>query len=640
MYCAFCGNRYSGGNICPRCGRYNGGKENNTIFSIGTIVAFISIVVGVVGTFLPYVSIVGLSSDLWGDSFDIERINALQLLAIGVIFGMLLEFGVLMDKNNNKHIFSIIIGAAIVVSNIGEYFYMIKVLGMQDELFDINLRYWISLEVGFYILLFSGVGLIISGLIMIYERNNYQIDNTYINNVLTQPENHKTVNENPQNPMLKRVYMMLEDGDWDKADDLCEQMLNADPENAEVYLAKLMIDYKSNHLEDLSKGDVAFDDNDNYKKILRFGDNNLIKLLKECNSVIKERIALDNLSTPEEIYECAYNFMISAQNEDEYNKAISLFGKIREYNDSEERIERCKEVIEEKNNKYNKAKNFINKKTVDGYKLALSILKDIDGWKDSNNLVVVCQKRIDDYNDEKERIEALHTKKEKQKNIIKSVAITSAVVLFTIVIICLVKNKIAERIIEKRKMETLSVYQNKDVGDSFSFGIYEQDNNLNNGKEPIEWIVINKTNDKILVISKYILDYERFYNATNQDISNNNINLWFNEFKDEAFSECEIELILDNENNDKIFFLNSNDIKKLGENIQCENTDYVRSKRKSIFTYGDWWLEGTESTLNWISSDGKSECFHIVKKRANDFCLTEEAFLIKGVRPCMWLSLQ
>ena len=41
------------------------------------------------------------------------------------------------------------------------------------------------------------------------------------------------------------------------------------------------------------------------------------------------------------------------------------------------------------------------------------------------------------------------------------------------------------------------------VGDSFTFGSYEQDNDLNNGTEPIEWQVLAIENNRALLISRY-----------------------------------------------------------------------------------------------------------------------------------------
>lgn len=43
--------------------------------------------------------------------------------------------------------------------------------------------------------------------------------------------------------------------------------------------------------------------------------------------------------------------------------------------------------------------------------------------------------------------------------------------------------------------------------DTIMFGEYEQDGNYENGKEPIEWIVIAQDDSRRLLVSKYILDY-------------------------------------------------------------------------------------------------------------------------------------
>lgn len=51
------------------------------------------------------------------------------------------------------------------------------------------------------------------------------------------------------------------------------------------------------------------------------------------------------------------------------------------------------------------------------------------------------------------------------------------------------------------------------VGDEFTYGKYEQDNNTENGKENITWRVLERENDKLFVVSKYVLDcvtYEEY----------------------------------------------------------------------------------------------------------------------------------
>ena len=44
------------------------------------------------------------------------------------------------------------------------------------------------------------------------------------------------------------------------------------------------------------------------------------------------------------------------------------------------------------------------------------------------------------------------------------------------------------------------------VGDVIKFGAYEQDDDMNNGAEPIEWVMLSADNKRIMAISKYVLD--------------------------------------------------------------------------------------------------------------------------------------
>lgn len=73
--------------------------------------------------------------------------------------------------------------------------------------------------------------------------------------------------------ILKRAFMLLEDAQWQKADELLEQVLNHEPENAKAYIGKLMIDFKVNKEENLGKIEVDFSENANYQKVIRFADD-------------------------------------------------------------------------------------------------------------------------------------------------------------------------------------------------------------------------------------------------------------------------------------------------------------------------------------------------------------------------------
>ena len=57
--------------------------------------------------------------------------------------------------------------------------------------------------------------------------------------------------------LLKRVFMFLEEGDWSNADNYCEKVLDIDPENAEAYLGKLMVEYELNYIEQFTDLDSS-----------------------------------------------------------------------------------------------------------------------------------------------------------------------------------------------------------------------------------------------------------------------------------------------------------------------------------------------------------------------------------------------
>lgn len=103
--------------------------------------------------------------------------------------------------------------------------------------------------------------------------------------VVQQPQVLNTIS-----PLLKRIALFLEDEEFDKADDFCEQVLNTDPENADAYIFKLLIEFKCHTTEELSKLSKSITGSKNYAKILRFGNEEQRQLLSESQKSIQERI--------------------------------------------------------------------------------------------------------------------------------------------------------------------------------------------------------------------------------------------------------------------------------------------------------------------------------------------------------------
>ena len=87
--------------------------------------------------------------------------------------------------------------------------------------------------------------------------------------------------------------MFLEDGEFDRADNFCEQVLNIDPENASAYLGKLLIEFQCKTKEDLSLANEPIDNSKNYSKILRFGTKEEIQSVERISKIIHDRLAED-----------------------------------------------------------------------------------------------------------------------------------------------------------------------------------------------------------------------------------------------------------------------------------------------------------------------------------------------------------
>lgn len=152
------------------------------------------------------------------------------------------------------------------------------------------------------------------------------------------------------------------------------------------------------------------------------------------------------------------------------------------------------------------------------------------------------------------------------------------------------------------------------VGNTVFFGNYEQDNNTENGKEKIEWIVLATGEDNALLISKYGLDTQS-YNSENVDITWKESTLfsWLNwPFYITAFSNDEKDQIVPrstgemvsllSETEAYVYFMSNSDRK-------CIPTAYAIAQKceESSFGYCYWWLQSPGFRQNYaadVGSDG------------------------------------
>ena len=200
-------------------------------------------------------------------------------------------------------------------------------------------------------------------------------------------------------------------------------------------------------------------------------------------------------------------------------------------------------------------------------------------------------------------------------------------------------------------------YNELSVGNIFIFGKYEQDNNLENGPECIEWIVLDVEEGRALLISKYGLDALQFHNKETSwgnpvNWRMSSIRKWLNqEFYENAFSEGEknsiLPMNLDDSSDisedlqsepqkDRIIILSVDEVRQyMNKEIRsCQATPYAISKK--IWTGYDgncwWWLRTPGEEHNYITHVGTEGDLHIYGNRATEKDGT--------VRPALWLKLK
>lgn len=580
-------------------------------------------------------------------------------------------------------------------------------------------------------------------------------------------------------PLLERAFLFLEDGKWPDADTYCEKVLDIDPKNAQAYLGKLMAELQVQKRGQLSDCAQPFDKNENYLKILRFGDEALNTELRGYIDIINERNETHRKSA---IYNNACVIMKSAAAQKAFLKGAELFKSISGFRDADALAAQCLEKAEgcRKDALYTYAKSRMTGWNTASCEEAIAIFKTIPGWRDADSQIYACQKRI-------EEIKAKNEKNKKQLKRVVSIAlpiicvcIAFVIVLCTVIIpqqkynkamnllesgdydsayalleeinkyddIKVSKYNRAMKLLESEDYDSayslleeiddnetiasskrsramkllnsgdfdsaysllreindidtifaskydraikcmdsgdyesayillkdISYKDSKEkceyiktkykqflaVGDKFTFGTYEQDNVTSNGAEDIEWLVLAKENNKILVISDKVLDFQPYnekpYYETRKAITWEQCSLrkWLNgSFLNEAFSEEERALIQSttvsvdkipiyhytdpgNATTDKVFLLSYNEVEKYFSDHharKCTFTAYAKAQCAAAGKGGvdEWWLRSLTGPDYAAFADASSGGLIYY----NNGYVTSNG---GGIRPALWIDL-
>lgn len=234
--------------------------------------------------------------------------------------------------------------------------------------------------------------------------------------------------------LLRRVFMFLEDGEWERANEYCEKVLDIDPENAYAYFGKILARGRVHRREELAdKTNLIFTKGTEYEKIKKFGDTALISEIDGYIKIIEERRKNENenekLRQLERKYDSGkYNIEMAKKGEQNskrirsYQLAIEQFDAILNYKDAKMLAEQCRQGIVEiqKDEIYCKAEEEFKQ---NNYIKAIELYEQIKHWKDTETKIESCHKAIADL-EAKAEIERIE--KERQEAIAKQKAAESA----------------------------------------------------------------------------------------------------------------------------------------------------------------------------------------------------------------------
>ena len=216
-----------------------------------------------------------------------------------------------------------------------------------------------------------------------------------------------------------------------------------------------------------------------------------------------------------------------------------------------------------------------------------------------------------------------------------------------------------QRLSELAAADVLLPYRAAEKGSIVSFGHFEQDNDLSNGPEPIQWIVLDKIDGQLLLLSASCLKGMAYNTAAFTPVTweTSSLRAWLNEdFFSSAFTEEEKALILtvSNENpdhtivetpggrdtRDRVFVLCERDtVIYLNDPVDQEavgkapTTEYAKANGLQTDEEGNasWWLRSPgmyEYIAQFVDQNGEPY---------TNGASTDIDYLC-GVRPVLWLN--
>ena len=497
--------------------------------------------------------------------------------------------------------------------------------------------------------------------------------------------------------LLDRAMFALEDGDFQRADEFVEQLLNINARNSQAYVYKLMVERKVRIEENLAKETTALEESPNYVKAMRFADDAMKQKLETWATTVKDRIEHKRKAS---VLLTAQNDYKKAKSRDDYQSIISRMNAIMPFDGVEPLIERCQKRINELlhieelhekseqrikaidetrqtaieqaknqereiiklNNSINRANDEIAqcRGEINRCNLLMANAKGIFNGKRRNELETEIHGFEQKIEKAKERISELQrliqqhkaTKIEipsDQEILYQKARVYYEEGLFydAVAIMQQIRGyKDVEDLMNGHQIwdykHKVLIDECKQIGKIVHLGSFDYDSK----SEALEWIVVDSKDEKALLVSKNAITSMPFCSSSGENGWNKSgIREWLNvQFFDTCFTEDEKGIILSSVNatGDKVFLLDKEEYQKYSseENLGNNNTLLMRCQptpyaiRKGIVVYSN-----VIYCWWWLRGPGEE------KTRApivSGFGLVANEPIYKtggGIRPALWINL-
>ena len=190
--------------------------------------------------------------------------------------------------------------------------------------------------------------------------------------------------------LLKRVAKFLKDGDWNRAREYCEKVLDIDSDNAEAYLGLLMVQWKIHAREELKNFRIPLEESEYWDELMDYGDSALIAEMKGYNTQIITR-------NNDAAYDEAQKAMELARTEGDFKGVSKKFRNVSGWKDADAKAEECLVLAESarKDKIYEETcKVLTAAETEEDFQAAADAFATILGWKDTEGKIDLCEKKI------------------------------------------------------------------------------------------------------------------------------------------------------------------------------------------------------------------------------------------------------